>query len=510
MARAPVRRAFRTSISGALMFSAPLFENNGYRGIRRVIDVSGDGTNNQGPLVTQVRDDVIAKGIVINGLPIMLKEPQPNSIDIKDLDIYYEDCVIGGPGAFVVPIREREKFKEAIRTKLVLDIAALRRSSARHPGGGERAAHLLHHRRADVAAPLGRRRDRLAVIRHSGTPDLAAIRMQLVAREPRHDLHMRRIAELIDRRDRRQPVAAVGEQMRASRAKVAALHDTAITSGTFDAASSRACASAPWRGGSNTTASNDFSSSGASGRRNRSRVSAATGLRPGVLAACTQGRDRIRVAVGRDDARAFGEPQRERPDAAEQIGDRFAPCRHAPPRGARAPLRLPRSPAGTRPAAARRAPCPCVTVGAARCAISSPWRVSRASRCVSARRASAAACCGDSGPEPRTSTSSPPSVAVTWMSSGLFSAPSASAIAHAAGIAPSSDGASTGQRSIGDDVMRALGRKADFEHVARRCAAHGTPRAAGPRRGRRSGRRPAHRAPPARSASTTRPRFQSR
>jgi hypothetical protein len=123
MARAPVRRAFRTSISGALMFSAMLFENNGYRGIRRAIDVSGDGTNNQGPLVTQVRDDVIAKGIVINGLPIMLKEPQPNSIDIKDLDIYYEDCVIGGPSAFVVPIREREKFKEAIRTKLVLDIA---------------------------------------------------------------------------------------------------------------------------------------------------------------------------------------------------------------------------------------------------------------------------------------------------------------------------------------------------------------------------------------------------
>jgi hypothetical protein len=124
MARAPVRRAYRTSISGALMFSAMLFENNGYRGIRRVIDVSGDGTNNQGPPVTQVRDDVIAKGIVINGLPIMLKEPQPNSIDIPDLDIYYEDCVIGGPGAFVVPIREREKFKEAIRTKLVLDIAS--------------------------------------------------------------------------------------------------------------------------------------------------------------------------------------------------------------------------------------------------------------------------------------------------------------------------------------------------------------------------------------------------
>jgi Protein of unknown function (DUF1194) len=123
LAAAPVRRSFRTSISGALLFSAPLFEGNGFTGIRRVIDVSGDGTNNQGTLVTLARDEVIAKGITINGLPIMLKEPQPGSIDIKELDIYYEDCVIGGPGAFVVPIREREKFKEAIRTKLVLDIA---------------------------------------------------------------------------------------------------------------------------------------------------------------------------------------------------------------------------------------------------------------------------------------------------------------------------------------------------------------------------------------------------
>jgi hypothetical protein len=53
----------------------------------------------------------------------MLKKPQPGSIDIEDLDIYYEDCVIGGPGAFVVPIKEREKFKDAVRTKLVLEVA---------------------------------------------------------------------------------------------------------------------------------------------------------------------------------------------------------------------------------------------------------------------------------------------------------------------------------------------------------------------------------------------------
>jgi hypothetical protein len=135
--RSPVRRAFRTSISGALMFSAALFEGNGFRGIRRVIDVSGDGTNNQGPPVTLVREEVLAKGIVINGLPIMLKEPAPGSIDIKELDIYYEDCVIGGPGAFVIPIREREKFKDAIRTKLVLDIAQYRGETRVIPASAE-------------------------------------------------------------------------------------------------------------------------------------------------------------------------------------------------------------------------------------------------------------------------------------------------------------------------------------------------------------------------------------
>jgi hypothetical protein len=123
IARAPYRRASRTSISGALNFAKPLFEGGGYRGIRRVIDVSGDGSNNSGPLVTLVRDDVVASGITINGLPIMLKRPNSFTMDLEHLDVYYEDCVIGGPGAFVVPIRERDQFKEAIRTKLVLEIA---------------------------------------------------------------------------------------------------------------------------------------------------------------------------------------------------------------------------------------------------------------------------------------------------------------------------------------------------------------------------------------------------
>lgn len=125
IARAPYRRASRTSISAALNFGKPLFDGSGYRGVRRVIDVSGDGANNSGPLVALVRDEVVAAGITINGLPIMLKRPNSFTMDVEQLDIYYEDCVIGGPGAFVIPIRERDQFKEATRTKLVLEIAAL-------------------------------------------------------------------------------------------------------------------------------------------------------------------------------------------------------------------------------------------------------------------------------------------------------------------------------------------------------------------------------------------------
>ena len=100
-----------------------MFEGSGFRGQRRVIDVSGDGVNNNGPPVTVVRDEVLGKGITINGLPILLKRPNPSTLDIDNLDVYYEDCVIGGPGAFVIPIKTREQFKEAIRTKLVLEIA---------------------------------------------------------------------------------------------------------------------------------------------------------------------------------------------------------------------------------------------------------------------------------------------------------------------------------------------------------------------------------------------------
>jgi hypothetical protein len=119
---APIRRAYRTSISGALQFSAALFGAQ-YKGLRRVIDISGDGTNNQGDLVEPTRDDVLRKGITINGLPVMLKTPLASMIDLPELDIYYQDCVIGGPGAFLVAVRERHQFADAIRNKLILEVA---------------------------------------------------------------------------------------------------------------------------------------------------------------------------------------------------------------------------------------------------------------------------------------------------------------------------------------------------------------------------------------------------
>ncbi|MGA8900252.1 DUF1194 domain-containing protein [Bradyrhizobium sp.] len=121
--KTPIRRASRTSISGAIYFAMPLFENNPYPGLRRVIDISGDGPNNNGAPVTPARDEAISKGIVINGLPIMVKEPNYSTMDIENLDWYYEDCVVGGPGSFVVAIKDREKFKEAIRSKLLLEVA---------------------------------------------------------------------------------------------------------------------------------------------------------------------------------------------------------------------------------------------------------------------------------------------------------------------------------------------------------------------------------------------------
>ncbi|OYX68741.1 MAG: hypothetical protein B7Y95_19670 [Rhizobiales bacterium 32-66-11] len=130
---APLRRVYRTSISSGLIFSANLFQGSGFRALRKVIDVSGDGVNNQGMPVERARDQVVSRGITINGLPLLLKRAGTSILDIADLDLYYEDCVIGGPGAFVIPVREQGEFARAIKTKLVLEVAGIEPPAPRLP-----------------------------------------------------------------------------------------------------------------------------------------------------------------------------------------------------------------------------------------------------------------------------------------------------------------------------------------------------------------------------------------
>jgi hypothetical protein len=122
LAQAPIQHFRGTSISNSLVFLAPQFDNNGYEAARRVIDVSGDGPNNMGLPIELARDPVVQSGITINGLPIMIKQSMGFS-SISNLDVYYEDCVIGGFGAFLVVVRSADQFAEAIRRKLVLEIA---------------------------------------------------------------------------------------------------------------------------------------------------------------------------------------------------------------------------------------------------------------------------------------------------------------------------------------------------------------------------------------------------
>lgn len=113
----------RTSISGALLYARNSIASNEFTGLRRVIDISGDGPNNQGLLAPVARDRVLADGIIINGLPLMTEDILSERWGIPDLDVYYENCVIGGPGAFVLPVLGWDAFEAAVKRKLLLEIA---------------------------------------------------------------------------------------------------------------------------------------------------------------------------------------------------------------------------------------------------------------------------------------------------------------------------------------------------------------------------------------------------
>ncbi|MCA3646788.1 MAG: DUF1194 domain-containing protein [Hyphomicrobiales bacterium] len=121
---APVRRARRTSVTTAIEFSIDRLKQAQVRPIRRVIDISGDGPNNEGGLVTRARDAAVEAGVVINGLPIIIKRGWSSPYDVDNLDDYYRDCVIGGPGSFMLTITEKDQFAPAIKQKILRELAS--------------------------------------------------------------------------------------------------------------------------------------------------------------------------------------------------------------------------------------------------------------------------------------------------------------------------------------------------------------------------------------------------
>lgn len=115
----------RTSISGAMLHALKLLDEAPFDGFRKVIDISGDGPNNQGRSVLEAREVALGRQIVINGLPLMTSDGFDGGFNIPDLDVYYAECVIGGPGSFLVPVTSWDQFPEAIRRKLILEIGGL-------------------------------------------------------------------------------------------------------------------------------------------------------------------------------------------------------------------------------------------------------------------------------------------------------------------------------------------------------------------------------------------------
>ncbi|WDZ75091.1 DUF1194 domain-containing protein [Ensifer adhaerens] len=122
--RQPIRRIAFTSISNTLAFTRRLFDFSPFEGSRRVIDISGDGPNNSGVPAPVARNSTVARGIVIDGLPIMLEShAASDSASIPDLDAYYRECVIGGDGAFLVKVTDSGEFARAILRKLIIEIS---------------------------------------------------------------------------------------------------------------------------------------------------------------------------------------------------------------------------------------------------------------------------------------------------------------------------------------------------------------------------------------------------
>jgi hypothetical protein len=141
---APLGHAFGTSIAGALTFANALFQDNGFAGQRRTIDISGDGPNTAGAPVVPARDAVLAHGVTINGLPIMIRLGWSSGLySTAGLDFFYEDCVIGGPGAFIVIVKSRALFADAIKRKLMLEMLSVKQEPKIMPIGDARRSFRI-------------------------------------------------------------------------------------------------------------------------------------------------------------------------------------------------------------------------------------------------------------------------------------------------------------------------------------------------------------------------------
>jgi len=171
----PPRTAYRTAIASAIDFAALWFDMNEFEGTRRVVDVSGDGPNNWGDPVTVARDRAVAKGVTINGLPIMNNRPSISGRrQIPNLDLYYRDCVIGGPGAFIVVANTFDEFAVAIRKKLIIEIAGLTEpvhAMAEGDDTGAGSAGIRPLSRGVAAGTAGGTQTGPRIVRVQGAPD---------------------------------------------------------------------------------------------------------------------------------------------------------------------------------------------------------------------------------------------------------------------------------------------------------------------------------------------------
>ena len=134
-----------TALGDAILESAAWIHSNNFLGERQVIDVSGDGQNNQGEPANLARDQAIKSGVTINGLAILNEDPR--------LGEYYVENVVAGPGSFLITADDFEDFSRAIRKKIFFEITGP--PVATYDSLEDTAAFLIASERVEINSPAG-------------------------------------------------------------------------------------------------------------------------------------------------------------------------------------------------------------------------------------------------------------------------------------------------------------------------------------------------------------------